>query len=885
MSDVPALSRNRRRGPERLRDPSDPNPEVLDGLTDGVIPLDPGNPAAGHFDAAEKTLSIPTEDGGVLIQFNAKDPLESDDDESDDDDAATRSRKFYRNLAEKIGDYERGRIVQEVLDGIEADDRSRQEWLETRAEGIKMLGTSLEKAQADTGSSAGPVEGMATVRHPLLLEAIVRFQSNAAAELYPTSGPVKVRDDRPVKPQGAMGANDIAQAFQKMGATPEQILAGLAAMGLGDAVGALGDNDNPLAPGDVAAADTASREEIAEALEKGFNHNLTVVDRGYRPDSVRMLFAVGFGGCAFKKIYDDPIKERPVARFVDAADIIVSNAVSDHRDAGRITHRIVLRPALVRRMQILGVYRDVQLHEPQFTPNPVEEATARAQGLDARPPRQEDQPRTLYESYVELDITGFEHKRAGKPTGIPLPYKVTIDKDAREILELRRNWEEGDTTFTARQVFVKYSFIPALGFYDLGLLHLLGNGERALTAAWRIALDSGMFGNFPGFIYNEAAIRNWTNQNRVPPGGGIGIKGIGNLPLDQVIKPLPYKDVSAAFLALIKGIEDRMDRVASTGELPVGEGRQDAPVGTTLALIEQATKVLAAVHIGLHDSQAQELQLLKERYKQNPEAFWRWNKKAPAWEREEFLRALDDFELTPAADPNTASHVIRLIKCQAVKTVAMMNPALYDMKAVDRWIFDQIGVADPDQFFAPPPDPNAAPPDPMALAKMAEVQAKLANIQAQGQQKQQALAAEGEQKRQQLAMEGQEGVLQHQGRMQEIQADAAGKVAERHQAAEEFALQSADRAADRQSEERREQMRVAGDLAKQGRDHAHDERTQIADQMHEADQTAAEHAHDESQQAGQQAHEARQQAAQPPKGAPGPGGGLALTPRQNPRPF
>ncbi len=848
MSDA-IFSRNRRVDHSE-RDPDAPP----DDLTDGVVPLVEDDPSIGTFDPANKTLSVPTEDGGVVIQFNASDPDEEEEDEEGEG-------KFYRNLAERIDEYERGRLVEEVLRGIEADDQSRQEWLEMRAEGIKMLGTALEKAQGDLGSSTGPFEGMSTVRHPLLLEAIVRFQSNAAAELYPPAGPVKVHDDRPTKPAGAFDNDPYS-----LDATGLAALAGLQV--------------NPSTP----QLPPQDREDLAEALEKGFNHNLTVVDRGYRPDSVRMLFSVGFGGCAFKKIYDDPIKQRPVSRFVDAADVIVSNSVSDHRDAGRITHRIVLRPSLVRRMQIAGVYRDIELHEPSYTPNAVEEAQARAQGLDARPQRQEDQPRTLYESYVELDILGYEHKHNGKPTGIPLPYKVTIDKDARQLLELRRNWEEDDDTQSARQVFVKFSFIPAMGFYDLGLLHLLGNGDRALTAAWRIALDAGMFGNFPGFIYNEGAIRNWTNQNRVPPGGGIGIKNIGNLPLDQVIKPLPYKDVSQGLLALIQGVEQRMDRVAGTAELPVGEGRQDAPVGTTLALIEQATKVLAAVHIGLHDSQAQELDLLKERYRQNPEAFWKWNKKGPKWEKEEFLEALDDYELSPAADPNTSGHVVRLIKCQAVKTIAQMNPTLYNMQKVDEWIFKMIGVSDPEQFFAPPPDPNAVPPDPMAMAKMAEVQGKMQLSQQQGQQKQAQLVAEGQQKTVELGMKGQEAAASHQANIAEIQADAQAKAGERQQQAQEFALQSADRAADRQSEERREVLKVQGDLAKQGQQHAHENEQQMREQAHQADQQQQTQQHDTQQQAGQQEHEARQQAAQPQKGAPGPGGGLS-TGRPKTSPF
>lgn len=771
MSDLPIFNRNQR---------YQPDPEEGDAGPGTVITLaDYTGAAEPRVDPVTGDISVDTEDGGVLVQL---DPPPAQPDGADD--------SFFANLADQIDPAERGRIVDEVLQGIEADIGSRQEWLENRAEGIKMLGSMLEKPQTgELGTASGPVEGMSTVRHPLLMEAIVRFQANAAGELYPPSGPVKIRDDRPARPAGA---------------APEQP--------------GLGHNGGPPLDQDTIAAEATSREALAEALEKGFNHNLTVVDRGYRPDSVRMLFWVGFGGCGFKKVYDCPIRERPISRFVDAEDLIVSNAVSDHRDAERVTHRIRLRRTMVRRMQVAGVYRDVELHEPTYTPDAADEARAAAQGVEAKPRRQEDDPRTLYETYVELDVRGFEHQRDGRPTHIPLPYKLTIDETSREMLELRRNWDPDDTTFTARQVFVKYSFIPAMGFYDFGLLHLLGNGDRALTAAWREVLDAGMFANFPGFIYNEAVLRNWTNQNRVPPGGGIGIKNIGNLPLDQVIKALPYKDVGSGMTAVITAVEQRMDRVAGTAEIPVGEGRQDAPVGTTLALIEQATKVLAAVHIGLHASQMEEFELLKERYRGNPEAFWKWNKRARGWEKDEFLRALDDCELVPAADPNTPSHMIRLIRAQAVKMVAMQNKELYDMKAVDRWIYEMIGVSNPDMFFAPPPDPNVPPPmDPLLQATLATIEQKREQAQAEGQIKLAAL----EQKREEDATE-------HKAKLAEMAVEAEAKVRDRALEGQQKALESSDRAADRASEELRAALGLEANIVKQRSEHEHQRRQGLA---------------------------------------------------------
>lgn len=811
MSDLPIFDRNRRLDP-------DPDPDGdIEGLMGEVITLADHMPQDGvTIDEETGDILIPTEDGGVIVQL---DPPQAEEEEGDD--------RFYANLAGKISDYERGRIIEEVLRGIEADDESRREWLNTRAEGIKMLGTALEKAQSDAGNSAGPFEGMSTVRHPLLLEAIVRFQSNAAAELYPPSGPVKVRDDRATKPKGVLDVPNVGMGHN--GGPPM---------------------DDPAQAAEIMAADQVGRDELAEALEKGFNHNLTAVDRGYRPDSVRMLFWVGFGGCAFKKIYDCPIKQRPVSRFVDASDIIVSNAVSDHRDAGRITHRHIMRPALVRRMMIAGVYRDIELHEPQFQPNAQEEAVAAAQGLAATPTRQEDQPRTLYESYVELDIAGYEHKHKGKASGIPMPWKVTIDKDARELLELRRNWDEDDDTYEARQVFVKYSFIHGPTFYDLGLLHLLGNGDRALTAAWRIALDAGMFNNFPGFMYNEGAIRNWTNQNRVPPGGGISIKTAQNVPLRNVIEPLPYKDISAGLVGMIQHVEQRMDRVGGTAELPVGQGRQDAPVGTTLALIEQATKIMAAAHVNMHAAQSEEFQILKDRYRENPESFWRSNKKTRAWQKEEFVRALEDYDIVPAADPNTPSHLQRIMRAQAVKTVAQLNPERYDMNKVDSWVFKNIGVADPDEFFAPPPDPGQIPPDPMIVGAMMQLEAKKQQIQAQ-------LAA----KLEELQMKRQENAVEHQARMIELAAEQAARAEEHEQGAQEAALASADRAADRQSEERRQILNMVAELVKIAAQQEHQTRTAERQRMYESASKERDRQHQTGTQARDQEHKEREAGA------------------------
>lgn len=733
-----------------------------DGLT--VVIADDGE-SITTIDPHSGATKIETADGGVVIDLNpALKPKR------------TGTGKFDENLAEVIDTGELARIESELFQAIETDDQSRQEWLQQRAKGIEMLGFKVEEPRGDAGSSAAPVEGMSTVRHTLLPEAVIRFQSNSSAELLPAGGPVKVRNDAIQRPPAAPPEDDLPADFG-------QLLAG----------NHPDDDDDeddthpplkPLPPG-------MDANDLAEALETDMNHYLTAIDKGYRADTDRMLFWVGFGGVGFKKVYNDPIRRMPLSRSCDAGDLIVSNAANDISDAGRITHVIKMRPSTMKRMQIAGVYLDREnMSEPNESFNAVEQRIAQVQGLTPVSRRPEDMEYTVYECYCELDIAGFEHKdKKGKITGLQLPYRVSIDKDSRQILEIRRNWKEEDPECLAKQVFVKYPFVPAFGFYEIGLLQILGNADKALTAAWRMMLDSGMFASFPGFLYGDSAGRQNTNEFRVPPGGGVKIQ-IGQKKIGDVVMPLPYKDVSVGLAQLTKMIGEDGQRIGGTAELPVGEGRQDAPVGTTLALIEQATKMLAAVHIRLHAAQAEEFQLLRERFKEDPKAFWRHNKRpAMKWQVETFLAALDNFDIVPMADPNTPSHMHRIMKAVAIKQLQAAAPELYDAKAVDSRIMRMIGV-DPTGLFAPPTPPGEAPPDPKMAAVMQK--AELAKQQAAQKEKDQML-------------------------------DAAAREDEQAARMAELKTESADRAADRASRERValtrdhiERLKAAMDMVMQG---------------------------------------------------------------------
>ena len=767
-----------------------------------VVIVDTDSPGV-TTDKAAGTVKVENDDGSVT--FSKLDP---------DADKPPGESKFDENLADKIDFSERERISSELLKAIESDEETRAEWLNTRAKLIDLLGFRIEEARSDAGASTAPLEGMSTVRHPLLAEAVIRFQSNASGELLPTGGPVKVRDDSPPKPRG-IGDNGgpplddegVSQPFTP----PKTGSPGAAATPVGD------------------------RSDLATALETDFNHYLTVIDKGYRPDTDRMLFWVGFGGVGFKKVFNCPIKRMPLSRSVDAQDLIVSNAANDIDDCGRITHRILMRPSVLRRMQLAGVYRDEPLiqRQPTFEPHAVEEKEAQIIGYTATPKRPEDNPFTIYECYAELDLKGFEHKdESGKITGLALPYKVTIEKDSKQILEIRRNWKEGDKHCIAKKVFVKYPFVPALGFYDIGLGQILGNPARALTGAWRLLLDAGMFACFPGFLYAKTAGRQVSNQFRIPPGGGFGLEVPAQRNIHEMVMPLPYKEPSPALIEMVKLVEQTSQRVGGMAEHNVSETKQDAPVGTTLALIEQATKMLAAVHVRLHAAQAEEFQLLKERFREDPEAFWRHNNRPAAeWETEQFLQALNDYELTPAADPNTPSHMHRIMKAVAIKQLQSMNQQLYDPVAVDSLLLHMIGVSDPEKLFAPPQaaaPPPSIPPDPN---KMAEIQQR------------------------QREHEG-----EMQSKAQERQMDAANQEKEHQARMAEIALQGQDRAQDRQSRERVEMLQLQAQREKdqaQMQMAAHQAQTKMAMEAHSMQTKAAmdQQMHQQQLHQQQQAHE------------------------------
>jgi len=609
-------------------------------------------------DLPVQNVGIERADGSLIIRLDGKPPRKEPD---------GGSKRHDANLAEYVDERELGRICDELLNGINADDEMRREWLERRAAGIKHLALKIENPRSPSADADTAVEGQATVRSPIMLDAVLRFQANARGELLAAGGPVKMRNDSTTKtPHRAF--------LEQQAAIPRELT---------------GDD----------------RDVLADDLEMLFNRYLTVIDKEYYPDTTRMFFMQGFGGCGFKKVYKCPIRRRPVSRSVDAADIIVSdNEVSLH-ECGRVTHRIQMRQSVMRRMQLAGTYVDVDMTPPTGnTPDVMQEAEHDVAGLAAWSQRPEDYKHTVYECYCELDIAGFEHSEGGKITGLPLPYRVSIDKDSQTILEIRRNWNEDDDRYIKHMPIVKYPFVDGMGFYGIGLLHIMGNATAAITTAWRLALDSAGFASWPGFLYSETVGRQDTMTFRVGLGAGVRVN-TGGQPIGQHIMDLPYKDVTAGLGQITTHIEEEARRVGGTPELMVGEGRQDVPVGTTIAMLDQAVKVLDSVHKGMHIAQAEEFDLLKDLFKEDPDSLLcaaAPGSPASQWEKEDIIRALNDCNLTPQADPNTPSHTIRVMKAVALVQLVQLNPAMWDLHAVVRRVATMVGMGNIDELFAPP---------------------------------------------------------------------------------------------------------------------------------------------------------------------------------------
>ncbi len=626
-----------------------------------------------RVDPATGTIEIKQPDGGVVVQLDAPRRAAADDDDED---------PFYANLVDKLDPMQLGTMAADLYDAIEADDRSRQGSLTNYEKALTLLGTKLEDPGAAVADSATGAEGISKVTNPLMLEILLKSWANAAAELLPASGPVKIKDD-------------------------------------GD--------------------ETTDRDELADRYERDFNHYFTKTATEFYPDtSYMLLWNTHLRGSGFKKVYRCPLRRRPVSESVDAKNLIVSDTMKDLRSCARITHEIPMRPSLMLRMQHAGAYRALDLPQPTSQPSGVDTKIAGIQGTTARPTRPEDQPYTVWESQCELDLPEFT-PREFKDTGIPLPYIVSLDKDSREILAIRRDWDKADEECTRRRMYVRYPYIPGPGFYGTGLLNLLGNCSAAQTMCWRIAIDRGMLANFPGGLITKDAVRQNTNIFKVGPTEFAPVE-TGGKDIRAVVMGMPYTDVTGGILSLMDKIEARAQAVGGAAEIPAGEGLQNVPVGTMLAQIEQATKVMAEVHKGEHQALTEEIELFVELFREHPEDFWRGNRECPPdfWTQEKLKQALDDCRLVPVSDPNVPSHIHRVAKAVALTQLfgipifaTQMDPK-EGLRRVLRAMRE-----DPSGLMLPPMPAPATPPDPKTIeasAKVIKAQSDAALSQAKAQQ-------------------------------------------------------------------------------------------------------------------------------------------------------
>ena len=492
-----------------------------------------------------------------------------------------------------------------------------------------------------------PWQGACGVFHPMLTESVVRFQSEAMMETFPAQGPVKTQ---------------IVGAINKL------------------------------------------REEAAERVRDDMNYQLTDVMTEYRPEHEKMLWSLPLAGSAFKKVYFDPAKGRQVAVFIPAEDIVVPYGSSNIEDSERVTHVMRKTEQEVVRLQEAGFYADVDLGEPGYELDDIEKQKAEETGMNAT---QDDRFRIL-EMHVNLDLKGFEHTdKKGRETGIALPYVVTIEKGTRTILAIRRNWYEDDILHTKRQHFVHYQYIPGFGFYGYGLIHLIGGYAKSATMLIRQLVDAGTLSNLPGGLKSRG-LRIKGDDTPIQPGEFRDVDVPSGSIRDNIL-PLPYKEPSQVLMALFQQIVQEGRAFASSGDMNVSDMSNEAPVGTTLAILERTLKVVTAVQARLHYTMKQEFKLLKviiadytpEEYDYEPEDANRKAKKSD----------YDSTDVIPVSDPNAATMAQKIVTYQAVLQLAQQAPQLYDLALLHRQMIEVLGVKNADKLVKTEDD--AEPTDPI----------------------------------------------------------------------------------------------------------------------------------------------------------------------------
>ena len=587
----------------------------------------PATPIEGELEAGIEIDIMPdsemTEDGGMIIDFDPQ-AFEEDGD-------------FFANLADQMSDDSLKLLASELVSQYQGDRDSRSEWEETYIKGLDQLGLKIEDRTL-------PWPGACGVFHPMLTEAVVRFQSQAITEIFPANGPVKTK---------ILGTNN------------------------------------------------KEKEKQSQRVQDYMNYLLTDRMTEYRTETEKLLFSLPLAGSAFRKVYYDPNMGRPCAIFVPAEDFIVSYGANDLVMAERATHIMKKTSNDVRKLQVSGFYRDIDLPDPSPDPDDIRKKYDELTGDSAT--YDFDNRYTLLEMMVNLDLEGFEDAdESGEPTGIALPYVVTIDISSTEILSIRRNWYEDDENRMMRQHFAHYQYLPGIGFYGFGLVHLIGGLAKSATSLLRQLVDAGTLSNLPGGLKSRGL-------RPIMPGEFRDVDIPGGAIRDNITF-LPYKEPSATLYQLLGNIVEEGRRFTSASDMNVADMNSEAPVGTTLAILERAMKVMSAIQSRLHASMKQEFNILVNVIKDFTAPEYPYDVEPDAQiKTEDFDNRVD---VLPVSDPNAATMSQRIMQYQAALQLAQQSPQIYNLPELHRQMLDTLGIRDADKII--PLDDNIKPSDPVS---------------------------------------------------------------------------------------------------------------------------------------------------------------------------
>ena len=551
---------------------------------------------------------------------------------------------FDDNLAEYIDDGALQSLAGDLVADIDQDKQSRKEWEKTYVDGLKLLGLQIEERTE-------PWQGACGVFHPMITEAVVRFQAETITETFPAQGPVRSK---------------------------------------------------------ILGKDTPENKEIAANVEEDMNYELTEVMTEYRSEHERMLWSLPATGSAFKKVYYDPNLGRQVSMFIPAEDMLLPYGSTDLDTCYRVTHVMRKTKNEIVKLQQAGFYLDIELTDAPKDRTDIQKAKDKETGFNDL----NDDRYTIYECHVDLNLDGYEDMTEDEDgeeeeTGIMLPYVVTIIKGSNDILSIRRNWNEDDDLRLKRQHFVHYQYIPGFGAYGFGLFHLIGGFAKSATSLMRQLVDAGTLSNLPGGLKTRG-LRIKGDDTPIAPGEFRDVD-VGSGTIRDNILPLPYKEPSATLFNLMQTIVDEGRRFAATADMKVSDMSAQAPVGTTLALLERQLKVMTAVQARVHFALKQEFKLLKNIIRDYTDADYTYT---PEYGTRKAKKAdYDLVDIIPVSDPNAATMSQRVIQYQAVIQMAQMAPDIYNLPELHRGMLNVLGIKNAEKLV--PIEDDMKPTDPV----------------------------------------------------------------------------------------------------------------------------------------------------------------------------